>query len=89
MSGYRTQSADTSVEVEKVLLERYRRMSPAEKLDLVRSLTNAANELALAGARLRHPGSSDSELRLRVAARRLPADVMAAAFGWSPGRDEH
>jgi len=34
MSRYRTQSPDTRVEAERVLVERYREMSPADKLRL-------------------------------------------------------
>jgi hypothetical protein len=86
MSVYRTQSLDTSVEAERILIDRYRRMTPAEKLDIARALTKAAHELALAGARLRHPGATDDELRLHVAACRLSPEIMAAAFGWSPDR---
>lgn len=82
--GYRTQAADTSVEAERILIERYRAMTPAEKVAIARALTQAANELALAGARLRYPDANDDELRLRVAATRLPRDVMVAAFGWPP-----
>jgi hypothetical protein len=84
MSGYRTQAPDTSIEAEAFLIEVYRRMTPAEKIDIVRALTQVANELALAGARLRHPAANDEELRLRVAACRLSPEIMAAAFGWPP-----
>lgn len=80
--SYRTQAADTSIEAERILLERYRAMTPAEKIAIARALTRTVHELALAGARLRHPEATDDELRLHVAATRLPRDVMAAAFGW-------
>lgn len=86
MSGYRTQAPDTSIEAEAFLIERYRRMTPAEKIDIVRALTRAANDLALAGARLRFPTDSDDELRRRVATGRLGPDVAAAAFGWPSDR---
>ena len=84
MSGYRTQAPDTSIEAERVLIQRYRNMSPAEKLAIVSALTQAAEDLALAGVRLRHPDAPHDELRLRVAARRLSPESMTAAFGWPP-----
>jgi hypothetical protein len=83
--GYRTQASDTTLEAERVLIERYRAMSPADKLSIVRALCRATDELALVGARLRHPGASARELRLHAASTRLPAEAMRAAFGWSPG----
>ena len=86
MSGYRTQAPDTSIEAEAFLIDRYRRMTPAEKVDIVRALTRAANDLALAGARLRFPTASDEELRLQVATARLGPALTAAAFGAKPDR---
>ncbi len=88
MSGYRTQARDTALEAERVLIERYRVMSPAEKLALAFSLTSLAGDLALAGARLRHPEASEQELRLRIASARLPLETMRAAYGWPLEPDE-
>ncbi len=82
MSGYRTQARDTSVEAERLLIERYRAMKPADKIDLVRRLSRASQELARAGARMRHPEADERELRMRVASTRLPAWVMRQVFGW-------
>lgn len=82
--GFRTQSRDTSFEAERLLFEHYRGLTPGEKLAVVGELCRAAEELALAGARLTHPAASEAELRLRAAMARLGPDVMRAAFGWSP-----
>jgi hypothetical protein len=65
-------------------MERYRAMTAAEKVSIVRALSRSAERLALIGARLRHPAASDRDLRLHAAATRLPAAVMRAAFGWPP-----
>ena len=73
--------ADTSPEVWEKQLELYRRMTPAEKAEGVRALTLAVNRVALAGLRQRYPAASESELRLRLAAVRLGADLVARAYG--------
>ncbi len=63
-------------------------MSPAEKAARVVALTRAANTLALAGLRVRHPEASDGELLLRLAAIRLGPDLVRRVYGWSaPGPD--
>lgn len=83
MSRYRTQSRDTAVEAERFLIERYRAMSPADKLRIFRQLSLATQELALAGIRRRFPEASPRELRLRLAATRLDRETLRDAFGWS------
>ncbi len=85
MSRYRTQSPDTSVEAEQILVERYRAMSPADKVHIFRQLSRATQELALAGLRRRHPQASARELQLRLAATRLDRDTLRDAFGWPDG----
>lgn len=86
-NGYRTQSRDTSLAIERMLVEAWRRMSPREKAERVASLTRACNELALAGISQRHPGASKRELQLRLAAFRLPREVMIRLFDWDPARE--
>ena len=82
MSRYRTQSPDTSVEAERILVQRYQTMSSADKLRVFRQLSRASQELALAGLRRRHPDASARELRLRLAATRLAPKALRDAFGW-------
>lgn len=65
-SGYRTQSSDTSPEVEALLIAAYRRMTPAEKLDRVWSLRRAVHERARVGIRLRHPEADEREVDDRL-----------------------
>ena len=55
-------SRDTSLEAERVLIERYRAMRPLEKLDHMRSMTLMVQRLALARIRAQHPGASEREL---------------------------
>jgi hypothetical protein len=48
-------SEDTDGESEQHQIEHWRAMSPAEKLRVVAELNAAADTMALAGIRLRHP----------------------------------
>lgn len=77
-----TQSPDTPPEIEQILIEGYRRMTPARKLECIRQLTLAIQELALAGIRSEHPRASERECELRLASRRLPAEIMKRVFDW-------
>jgi hypothetical protein len=82
--GYRTQSADTSPEAEALLIDEYRRMPSWVKVDRLSEIIRAAQELAIAGIRRRHPTATDDEIRLRLAALRLDRDTMKALFNWDP-----
>ena len=63
-------------------LERYRRMTAAEKVRRVVDLTQLASVLALAGLRERYPGEGETELLLRLAILRLGSDLVSRAYGW-------
>jgi hypothetical protein len=80
----KTQSPDTSPEAERILIEAYRRMTPAEKLRKMRDLNDFACRLIEGDVRRRHPSDSDRDRQLRVASRYLPAEVMRTVFGWDP-----
>lgn len=67
-----------------MLIDAYRRMSPAQKLRRVHELTRAARQLALARLREEHPRASPRELDLRLAALRFDRETMVRAFGWDP-----
>jgi hypothetical protein len=73
---------DTHPTVEALLVEGYRKMSPSQKLDRVRALTRAVQELALADIRRRHPDADAQEQALRLASRWLEPELMLRAFGW-------
>jgi hypothetical protein len=73
---------DTDPGVEALLIEGYRGMSPAQKLERVRALTRAVQGLALLDVRRRHPGATEREHALRVASRWIDPDLMMRAFGW-------
>lgn len=78
---------DTTSAAEAFLLERLRGMTPREKLDLVRRLNRGLIALSTAGVRARHGAIDERELALRVAALRLPRDLMIRAFRWDPERE--
>lgn len=60
-------STDTSPEIERLQIERWRLMSPAEKAAIVSGLTKTVYALALAGVRQRHPQALPREQFLRLA----------------------
>jgi hypothetical protein len=80
----RPQSPDTSRAAERIQIEAWRRMSPAQKLRVVGELYDAAQALARAGIRARHPDAGEREIRLRLAALRLDRETMIRWFGWDP-----
>ena len=73
-------SADTDEASERGQIERWRAMSPAQKLALVTELNAAVGTLALAGIRLRHPGASEREQFLRLACIKLGRDLAAQVY---------
>jgi hypothetical protein len=77
---------DTHPTVEALIIDGYRRMSPAQKMARVAALTRTVQELALVDIRRRHPGASVEEQSLRLASRWLSPELMRRAFGWDVGK---
>ena len=75
---------DTHPTIRSMIIEGYRRMTPAEKFRRVEELNEAVLQLAAARIRADHPGLGDRELRLRVASLWLDRATMVRAFGWDP-----
>ena len=73
-------SADTTAEAERILIERWRRMTPLEKARSVTEVSRAVQELSLAGLRMRHPGASEREGLLRLAALKLGRDLACEIY---------
>jgi hypothetical protein len=78
---------DTHPRTAHVLLEGYRRMSPADKLAIVEDLNRATAQLAEARVRVQYPDATEREVCLRVASLRMGRDLMIRAFGWDPERE--
>jgi len=74
--------SDTHPAMEQILVHGYRTMSPIEKLERVRAMTAAVEELALADIRRRHPQADAREQALLLASRWIAPDLMLRAFGW-------
>lgn len=78
-------SPDTPPEVEEILLERYRQMSPQEKLRQVFELNRMAQRMAAMRIQTQYgPNLPERELRLRLASLWLDRETMIEAFGWDP-----
>lgn len=73
---------DRHPKIEAFLIEGYRKMTPSQKLERVRALTRAVQELALLDVLRRHPDADEREQALRVASRWLEPELMVRAFGW-------
>ncbi len=81
---YARRMRDTHPEVERLMLEGYRRMTAAQKLRRVDALTQATRQLALCRIREQYPLATARELKLRLAALRFDRATMMRAFGWDP-----
>lgn len=79
--GYRTQSEDTSYEVEQMLFERWRSMDPAEKAALVGAASVALQDLTMAGLEQRLPEASRRELELRALALLYGKEIVRDLLG--------
>ena len=75
-------SRDTHPEAEKVLIEGYRRMTPAQKLQCLQEMVERAEGLQTAAIRRRHPDATDREVRLRLAVLWHGPELVRKAFGW-------
>lgn len=75
---------DTSPEIERLLIEGYRRMSPSQKLRRVSEMTLAVQQLALARIKRQYPDRTEHEYRLRLASLWLGRETMCKVFGWDP-----
>jgi hypothetical protein len=75
---------DTDRKVQALLIEGYKRMSEAERLQKVFELNRLLVKLMEAEVRHRHQNADERETRLRVASRWLPSELMQKAFGWNP-----
>jgi hypothetical protein len=78
--------ADTDPQAWALVEEGLRRMTPAQRIARVASLTVLAHRMALATLRQRHPGESERQIQLRLAARTIDAETMRRAFGWVDDR---
>lgn len=76
---------DTTPEVQRMLDEYHRDMSPAEKAEAVRRAWRTARAMQLAGLRVQHPNESEAQLEQRMAERWLGRELYRRATGRMPG----
>jgi len=82
--AYRAQSEDTDVDVDRFLVDLWRRAPAWKKAEMVTRLCRAAEDLALVGLRSRHPSAPLEEIRLRLASLRLDRETMIEVYDWDP-----
>ena len=73
-------SADTSPAMERLQVDLWRQMTPFDRIRAASRLSRAAQELAVAGIRQRHPSASERECRLRLAVLNLGPDLASRVF---------
>ena len=73
---YRSQSPDTSEEVDRFQMDLFRAQSPAEKLRTVFALNRLSLALAAQGMLELHPDASEEEIRWRVASQWIERDQL-------------
>jgi hypothetical protein len=78
---------DTDPRTLEVWLELLRQKAPGERLATTLALADLALKMAEAGVRASYPQASDREAFFRLAARRLPRELMVRAYGWDPELD--
>jgi hypothetical protein len=83
----KTLSPDTSPEIERIMIEGYRKMPAWKKLQQVRELTQLVRQLAMNDVRRRYPLADDRERILRLASRWLEPELMEKAFAWDPEKE--
>ncbi|HEX5080581.1 MAG TPA: hypothetical protein VFY40_00950 [Blastocatellia bacterium] len=83
----KTLSSDTSPEIERIMIEGYRKMPAWKKLQQVWELTEFVRQLAMNDIRRRYPLADDRERMLRLASRWLDPELMKKAFAWDPEKE--
>ncbi|MEN3002214.1 MAG: hypothetical protein ABDI19_10305 [Armatimonadota bacterium] len=66
----------------RLLIQRYRQMTPTEKLRMVAQMAEAIRQLQLAEIRLRYPDADERECFLRMASRGAPPALLKKFLNW-------
>ena len=83
----KTLSPDTSPEVERIMIEGYRKMPAWKRIEQVWELTQLVRQLAMNDIRRRYPLADDRDRKLRLASRWLEPELMKKAFDWDPEKE--
>jgi hypothetical protein len=76
--------ADTSPEIHRMQIERYRAMTGEERVLQAVELSDELRRFAVAGIRSRHPAYSDDEVEWALRRMRLGADVVRQVWPEAP-----
>jgi len=79
-----TLSSDTAPDIEKMYIERLRRMPAWRKLALVGEMNRAVQAMALAGLRQCYPDDTPDQRRRRLATLLLGPELAARVYGPAP-----
>lgn len=71
---------DTSPEIQKILIDGYSKMTPAEKIKRMTELSKAVQQLALARIKTQYGDIPEREQMLRLAALRLDRETMIRVY---------
>jgi hypothetical protein len=66
-TGVRARHSDTSPEVEELMYERLRRMTPSQRVEQGARLCKLARQVMRAGIRMRHPDYEDAQVEMALA----------------------
>jgi hypothetical protein len=75
---------DTSPEIHRMQIERYRRMTGEERVALALRMSEDLHDFAASGVRSRHPGYSDDEVEAALRRMRLGDDLFRRAWPDTP-----
>jgi hypothetical protein len=75
---------DTDPKALKVLIELHRRMTEGERLARLFEMCEFQESLQRASVRVMYPKADEREIFLRVAERRLGAELTRKAYNWPP-----
>jgi len=78
---------DTPPNIQKILIEGYRKMSPQQKLKQADQLTITVQQMALARIKKQYGDIPEREQRLRLAALWLDRETMIRVFDWDPEKE--
>jgi hypothetical protein len=79
-----TLAPDTAPEIERMQIERMRRLPAWRKLALVGAMNRTARAMALAGLRQCHPDDTAEQRRRRLATLLLGSELATRAYGPGP-----
>jgi hypothetical protein len=82
----RSAPGDTSAEIQRMLDERWRAASPAEKAAQVDAMFRDCTTMALTGISMQHPDATPEEVRYQLALRRYGRELADEWYAVSSDR---